>query len=161
LQLVPEDAWREHQSHSILIGKGHVFDMQQGPCAFVFQNPDNQIVMPTVASEVALGTGEQKLTNEEVSKRVFAVLEKVNMTEFAEVSTGTLSGGQKQRTAIAAALAQGPPTPQVCCGCFLRSCVSCFSMVIAGRCCAAKLKCSVVHSGLESMVEVSCYPYCM
>ena len=79
----------------------------------MFQNPDNQIVMPTVASEVALGTGAQKLSNEDVSKRVFEVLGKVNMTEFAEVSTGTLSGGQKQRTAIAAALAQGPPTPQV------------------------------------------------
>jgi energy-coupling factor transporter ATP-binding protein EcfA2 len=104
-----------------------VASMQEGPCAFVFQNPDNQIVMPTVASEVGLGTGEQKLTNEEVSKRVFAVLDKVNMAEFAEVSTGTLSGGQKQRTAIAAALAQGPPAPQVCSGCCSRPAVFLFS----------------------------------
>ena len=87
--------------------------MQSGSCAFVFQNPDNQIVMPTVAAEVALGTGLQKLSNEDVSERVFKVLEQVNMAEFAEVSTGTLSGGQKQRTAITAALAQGPPAPQV------------------------------------------------
>ena len=79
----------------------------------MFQNPDNQIVMPTVAAEVALGTGAQQLSNEEVCKKVFAVLDKVNMAEFAEVATGTLSGGQKQRTAIAAALAQGPPAPQV------------------------------------------------
>jgi ABC-type thiamine transport system ATPase subunit len=94
-------------------GKSEVH-VQAGPCAFVFQNPDNQIVMPTVASEVALGTGAQKLTNEEVCDRVYAALDKVNMTDFAEASTGTLSGGQKQRTAIAAALAQGPPAPQVC-----------------------------------------------
>jgi energy-coupling factor transporter ATP-binding protein EcfA2 len=87
--------------------------VQAGPCAFVFQNPDNQIVMPTVASEVALGTSASPLSNDEVTERVHQALVQVNMQDFAEVATGTLSGGQKQRTAIAAALAQGPPAPQV------------------------------------------------
>lgn len=27
------------------------------PCAFVFQNPDHQVVMPTVAADVAFGLG--------------------------------------------------------------------------------------------------------
>lgn len=87
--------------------------LQDGPCAFVFQNPDNQVVMPTAAAEVALGTGAQRLTNAEAIAVVRGALESVGMWEFAEVSTATLSGGQKQRLAIASALAQGPPKPKV------------------------------------------------
>lgn len=86
--------------------------LQDGPCAFVFQNPDNQVVMPTTAAEVALGTGMQRLSNDAVVAKVKSALERVGMWEFAEVSTSTLSGGQKQRLAIASALAQGPPTPK-------------------------------------------------
>eukprot|EP00892_Ulva_mutabilis_P000286 jgi/Ulvmu1/10258/UM060_0059.1 len=85
----------------------------EGPCAFVFQNPDNQVVMPTTAAEVALGTGTQHLSNADVVAKVRSALERVGMWDFAEVSTSTLSGGQKQRLAIASALAQGPPAPKV------------------------------------------------
>jgi energy-coupling factor transport system ATP-binding protein len=88
--------------------------VQEGPCAFVFQNPDNQVVMPTVAAEVALGTGREKLPNDVVVARVKDALKRVNLWDLAEVSTATLSGGQKQRLAIASALAQGPPSPKVC-----------------------------------------------
>lgn len=69
--------------------------------------------MPTAAAEVALGTGTQRLSNEEVIAKVKGALECVGMWDFAEVSTATLSGGQKQRLAIASALAQGPPAPKV------------------------------------------------
>lgn len=32
-----------------------------GPSGFVFQNPDHQVVMPTVAADVAFGLGRQVL----------------------------------------------------------------------------------------------------
>lgn len=88
--------------------------MQDGPCAFVFQNPDHQVVMPSVAAEVAVGTGVTKLPQDELMKIVETCLKRVRLWDLAEASTGTLSGGQKQRLAIAAALAQGPPAPKVC-----------------------------------------------
>lgn len=87
--------------------------LQDGPCAFVFQNPDHQVVMPTVAAEVALGTGQQGLSGAALVERVVSALRRMRMEEFAEVATATLSGGQKQRLAIATALAQGPPAPKV------------------------------------------------
>lgn len=81
--------------------------------------------MPTVAAEVALGTGQQGLSGAALVERVLSALRRMRMEEFAEVATATLSGGQKQRLAIATALAQGPPAPKVlmhasrapCCWC--------------------------------------------
>ena len=55
--------------------------VQEGPCAFVFQNPDNQVVMPTVASEVALGTGKQKLSQPDVQAIVQRCLEQVRAAD--------------------------------------------------------------------------------
>ena len=86
---------------------------QEGPCAFVFQNPDHQVVMPTVAAEVALGMSSEGLSQKELCSKVALFLRKVRLWDLAEASTSTLSGGQKQRLAIAAALAQGPPAPRV------------------------------------------------
>lgn len=87
--------------------------MQRGPCAFVFQNPDHQIVMPTVAAEVALGMSGEHVGQNELVAKVTEALAAVNLAEVAESATSTLSGGQKQRLAIASALVQGPPPPQV------------------------------------------------
>jgi hypothetical protein len=69
--------------------------------------------MPTVAAEVALGTGARRVPAGELRAIVESCLMRVRMLDLAEASTGTLSGGQKQRLAIAAALAQGPPAPRV------------------------------------------------
>ena len=98
--------------------------LQDGPCAFVFQNPDHQVVMPTVAAEVALGTGSRHVELAELHATVETCLRRVRLWDLAEASTATLSGGQKQRLAIAAALAQGPPTPKVRRQCKCYSCIS-------------------------------------
>ena len=34
-----------------------------GPVGFVFQNPDHQVVMPTVAADVAFGLGRYAIAN--------------------------------------------------------------------------------------------------
>ena len=78
------------------------------PYAFVFQNPDHQVVLPTVASDVAFGLGRYDLTQEEVAAAVQHALERVGLGGYASRPTSSLSGGQKQRVAIAGALAENP-----------------------------------------------------
>ncbi|KAJ3696141.1 hypothetical protein LUZ60_001518 [Juncus effusus] len=77
-----------------------------GPCSFVFQNPDHQVVMPTVESDVAFGLGKFDLSKDDVKSRVSYALSSVGMLDYSQRQIGTLSGGQKQRVAIAGALAE-------------------------------------------------------
>ncbi|KAK9832702.1 hypothetical protein WJX81_001789 [Elliptochloris bilobata] len=79
-----------------------------GPISFVFQNPDHQIVMPTVAADVAFGLGRYTLPATAVRAQVAAALATVGLAAVAQRPTHTLSGGQRQRCAIAGALAQAP-----------------------------------------------------
>lgn len=72
---------------------------------FVFQNPDHQLVMPTVGADVAFGLVEEKLPPEQVQMRVSEALAAVNLLEFRRRPIYALSGGQKQRVAIAGAIA--------------------------------------------------------
>ncbi|XP_050876063.1 ABC transporter I family member 10 [Lathyrus oleraceus] len=76
------------------------------PKSFVFQNPDHQVVMPTVDSDVAFGLGKINLADDEVRSRVSQALHAVGLADYMKRSVQTLSGGQKQRVAIAGALAE-------------------------------------------------------
>lgn len=74
----------------------------------VFQNPDDQLFMPTVEEDVAFGPLNMQLPEEEVAKRVAMALERVECSHLAKNSPGQLSGGQKRRVAIAGVLAMQP-----------------------------------------------------
>ncbi|KAM0951993.1 putative ABC-type Fe(3+) transporter [Dioscorea sansibarensis] len=76
------------------------------PKSFVFQNPDHQVVMPTVEADVAFGLGKFNLSSDEVRSGVSKALDAVGMLKYAQRPIQTLSGGQKQRVAIAGALAE-------------------------------------------------------
>jgi energy-coupling factor transport system ATP-binding protein len=76
------------------------------PLGFVFQNPDHQLVMPTVGADVAFGLVEEKLSLASVRRRVDEALAAVNLLELQRRPIYALSGGQKQRVAIAGALAR-------------------------------------------------------
>lgn len=73
---------------------------------FVFQNPDHQLVMPTVGADVAFGLVEEKLSIAEVRQRVESALTAVNLLTLQRRPIYALSGGQKQRIAIAGAIAR-------------------------------------------------------
>jgi len=77
-----------------------------GPVGFVFQNPDHQLVMPTVGADVAFGLVKEKLTIKQVRARVEEALLAVNLLQLQRRPIYALSGGQKQRVAIAGAIAQ-------------------------------------------------------
>lgn len=76
------------------------------PVGFVFQNPDHQLVMPTVGADVAFGLVEEKLSLTQVRQRVTEALAAVNLLELQRRPIYALSGGQKQRVAIAGAIAR-------------------------------------------------------
>jgi energy-coupling factor transport system ATP-binding protein len=76
------------------------------PVGFVFQNPDHQLVMPTVGADVAFGLVEEKLSVAQVRQRVDESLQAVNLGLLKRRPIYALSGGQKQRVAIAGAIAR-------------------------------------------------------
>jgi energy-coupling factor transport system ATP-binding protein len=76
------------------------------PIGFVFQNPDHQLVMPTVGADVAFGLVEEKLSYPQVRERVEDALAAVNLLHLQRRPIYALSGGQKQRIAIAGAIAR-------------------------------------------------------
>lgn len=76
------------------------------PVGFVFQNPDHQLVMPTVGADVAFGLVEEKLAIPMIQARVKEALGAVNLLALQRRPIYALSGGQKQRVAIAGALAR-------------------------------------------------------
>ncbi|MBS3027557.1 MAG: ABC transporter ATP-binding protein [Dolichospermum sp. DET50] len=76
------------------------------PVGFVFQNPDHQLVMPTVGADVAFGLVAEKLQPAMVRARVEEALGAVNLLSLQRRPIYALSGGQKQRVAIAGAIAR-------------------------------------------------------
>jgi biotin transport system ATP-binding protein len=75
---------------------------------FCFTDPDAQIVMPTVAEDVAFGLRRLKLTKSEVHQRVAAALERAGLGDHADHPAHLLSGGQKQLLALTSVLVTEP-----------------------------------------------------
>ncbi len=73
---------------------------------FVFQNPDHQLVMPTVGADIAFGLVSENLSYLETLHRVKEALSAVNLEQMIRRPIYALSGGQKQRVAIAGAIAR-------------------------------------------------------
>jgi cobalt/nickel transport system ATP-binding protein len=76
----------------------------------VFQNPDNQLFMPTVWEDVCFGPMNLGLRDQELRERVVQSMAAVNIDpeHYGQRSTENLSGGEKKRIAIAGVLAMNP-----------------------------------------------------
>ena len=74
----------------------------------VFQDPDDQLFMPTVAEDVAFGPANFGVTGAELDARVDAALAAVDMAGLKDRSPLNLSGGQRRRVALATVLACEP-----------------------------------------------------
>jgi cobalt/nickel transport system ATP-binding protein len=74
----------------------------------VFQDPDDQLFMPTVEEDVAFGPLNQGLSREQVERRVGEALAAVRMEAAAERAPYQLSMGERRRVAIATVLAMRP-----------------------------------------------------
>lgn len=80
----------------------------RGKVGLVFQDPDDQLFMPTVFEDVAFGPRNLQLSESEVKERVEAALREVGMLEFADRPPHHLSFGQRRRVAVATVLAMNP-----------------------------------------------------
>jgi len=74
----------------------------------VFQDPDDQLFMPTVADDVAFGPANLGLTGDDLHQRVTRALEAVGMEERMDRAPHHLSHGERRLAAIAGVLAMEP-----------------------------------------------------
>jgi energy-coupling factor transporter ATP-binding protein EcfA2 len=76
--------------------------------ALLFQEPEQQLVMPMVAQEVAFGPAGLGLTPVAVGRRVDTALEAMGVAHLRKRQLAELSGGERQRVALAGCLAMEP-----------------------------------------------------
>lgn len=74
----------------------------------VFQDPDDQLFMPTVRDDVAFGPANLGISGPDLDVRVESSLRAVGMAAYAERPPHHLSFGQRRRVAIATVLAMNP-----------------------------------------------------
>jgi cobalt/nickel transport system ATP-binding protein len=74
----------------------------------VFQDPDDQLFMPTARDDVAFGPRNLGLRGAALERRVLEALDRVGMADFADRPPHHLSFGQRRRVAVATVLAMEP-----------------------------------------------------
>lgn len=76
----------------------------------LFQNPEHQIIFPTVEEELAFGLRQMGLPAAEARGRVLAMLEAEGRSHWAGATVAALSQGQKQWLCLMAILLMKPAT---------------------------------------------------
>jgi cobalt/nickel transport system ATP-binding protein len=89
------------------VGHDDVRDLR-ARVGLIFQDPDDQLFMPTVREDVAFGPLNLGLSRTEVEDRVKVALDAVRMGEHTSRAPHQLSLGQRRRVAIASVLAMHP-----------------------------------------------------
>jgi cobalt/nickel transport system ATP-binding protein len=74
----------------------------------VFQDPDDQLFMPTVREDIAFGPYNMGFRGSELDQIVNDALTQVGMLDFADRAPHHLSFGQRRRVAVAGVLAMKP-----------------------------------------------------
>jgi cobalt/nickel transport system ATP-binding protein len=89
------------------VGKEHMAEIRRR-VGIVFQDPDDQLFLPTVREDVAFGPAAAGLRGAELEARVHEALVQVGMESFAARPPHHLSFGQRRRVAVATVLATRP-----------------------------------------------------
>lgn len=74
----------------------------------VFQNPDDQLFLPTIYDDIAFGPRNQGLEEEAVRRRVEDRLRMLRIGHLRDRSAMKMSGGEKRLAALATVLAMKP-----------------------------------------------------
>ncbi|RWX77201.1 energy-coupling factor ABC transporter ATP-binding protein [Neorhizobium lilium] len=80
----------------------------RGQTGFIFQNPQNQIILPILREDIALGLQGRKLPKQEVTAAVDHILSRFGIGHLAERRSHELSGGELQLAALASVLVTEP-----------------------------------------------------
>jgi cobalt/nickel transport system ATP-binding protein len=89
------------------VNKGSLKEIRRR-VGIVFQDPDDQLFMPTVRDDVAFGPANLGVEGAELDERVQSALAAVGMEAFADRPPHHLSFGQRRRVAVATVLAMEP-----------------------------------------------------
>lgn len=79
-----------------------------GLVGMLFQNPDDQIIFPTVEEELALGLSPTGISRREAIAQAHAFLESRQLSQWAKRSVGSLSQGQRQHLCWLALMIASP-----------------------------------------------------
>lgn len=74
----------------------------------VFQDPDNQLFSASVRQEISFGILNLGVSQDEASKAVEEIMERLEITSFAKRPVHALSGGQKKQVSIADIMVMRP-----------------------------------------------------
>ena len=97
----------EVEAAGLRVGHGDLRELR-ARVGLVFQDPDDQLFMPTVREDVAFGPLNQGCSREEALERGGEALAAVRLQDVAERAPHQLSLGQRRRVAIATVLAMRP-----------------------------------------------------
>jgi len=89
------------------VSKPHLQEIRRR-VGVVFQDPDDQLFMPTVRDDVAFGPANLGIHGAALDARVADALGKVGMLEYADRPPHHLSFGQRRRVAVATVLSMQP-----------------------------------------------------
>jgi len=87
---------------------GKTLPLIRARVGMIFQDPDNQLFMPTVADDVGFGPVNMGMSTEEVDREVARALSQVDMLGFEQRSPHHMSIGEKKRVSIATVLSMSP-----------------------------------------------------
>jgi cobalt/nickel transport system ATP-binding protein len=100
------------QHGEVLVGglpatKEHLKEIRRR-VGIVFQDPDDQLFMPSVRDDVAFGPANLGIEGDHLERRVMTALDAVGMSAHADRPPHHLSFGQRRRVAVATVLAMEP-----------------------------------------------------
>ncbi len=95
VQMAGVDVWQDRKAAVNQIG-------------VIFQNPDHQIIFPTVREEIAFGLQQQGLSKPAAAEAGLDVLHKHGRADWADRNCHTLSQGQRHYLCLMAVLAMEP-----------------------------------------------------
>lgn len=100
---------RQLSKETMLQGKTEgVLSCQAGKCAYVWQNPESQIVTDRVEYEIVFGLENIGMPREQMQRRLAEVVTFFGLEDLADCDTMNLSGGELQTVNVAAAIAMNP-----------------------------------------------------
>jgi cobalt/nickel transport system ATP-binding protein len=79
-----------------------------GKLGAVFQNPEDQLFMPSILDDLTLGLRNRGRSMETATRKAMDALSAVGLAKHAELPASSLSMGQRKRASIALAMSASP-----------------------------------------------------